>query len=294
MLLHYLYKEFNNLTPIHFHGVDRYAVKRINLYNGIIQTVLKSDGKKVLGFIDITKSHNPTMAVTLGDWILSDVLLRDEDSVIAVTVESNKVYQSKMSMRESKLNWNLVPYKPIGRIERIDIISNYLQVSDSGQLFNIPLFPNLQPNIENSSQKPESHTIIPQPVTQNLDIWNLSPPMILMIIIISILLLILFLILVGALVYCVKLNNGQCPWIRQQAPRESTYELQKFNASSEEIEEALRLYRQNIHNTSSAITNNESTNHPDSNQRDFNLGGHDPGLLSEHQGNHHEANSFTD
>jgi len=141
MLQHMDQQETYN-TSVYFYGIDKYTITRANLYKGIIQAVIKSGNQRILGFIDIKENRNPTVATKIGKWALSDAFLRDEDTVVVVKVDDdNKILESNVSMSHPKLVWRLIDYNPNRKIKRIEIHDDYIHVSDNGQLFKIPLFP---------------------------------------------------------------------------------------------------------------------------------------------------------
>ena len=124
---------------VNFNGVDKYNVMRSNFHNDIIQTSLKSGNKRILGFIDAKETIYPTETFVIGNWTLSDISLRDNDTVFAVKVEDNRIYQSSISMNEPRVYWKLMNYTTNRIIETIEIEGNYIQGSDGGRSFNISL-----------------------------------------------------------------------------------------------------------------------------------------------------------
>jgi len=133
--------EHGNFTPkitrLNVSVPEDYTVENSNLYNGVIQVTLKTVDKIILAFIGITKSNYPIETWTIGPWFLSGVLLRDEDSVIAVIVKNNRICQANISMN-SKAEWIPISDTLNGTIEFIKINNNYVQ-GIAGKPFEIPL-----------------------------------------------------------------------------------------------------------------------------------------------------------
>ncbi|KAE9546727.1 hypothetical protein FO519_010061 [Halicephalobus sp. NKZ332] len=155
----YLGRTVTHSTLVNFYGIGSYMISKSNLYNGIIQTVLKSENIKVLGFIDITQRTNPTLAIPIGTWNLSDILLRDDETVIAAKVdEDNNILFSHISVNHPRLKWELIPYISDGNIESIEINGDYIQGFDNGNFFKIPLLVNEKPIALKLSQEEQQLT----------------------------------------------------------------------------------------------------------------------------------------
>ena len=151
-MLNHIDRKQNYNNPVHFRGIENYDIVRSNLYNGIIQTVLKSGNQRILGFIDAREATHPAQAFFIGNWTLSDILLRDNDTVFAVKVDDNKIYQSSISMDQSKLNWEEIQYNETDVVETIEINENYIQGSYNGNFFKLPLLLSIKSNEQNSTK----------------------------------------------------------------------------------------------------------------------------------------------
>ena len=110
---------------INFDGDEEYRIRKFNLYNETLQVVLINDdpdgSKEYVAFIDIKQKKDVTKVILIGQQHFSDIRLRDNDTVIAVMVNDNKIYRSYISKDDSKVDWKLVPYNINEKISSINI-----------------------------------------------------------------------------------------------------------------------------------------------------------------------------
>ena len=132
--------EYHYSNDVDFHGIDKYVITESNIYNGIIQTVIKSKNKMFLGLVNITEHELPPKTIEIGIWRLSDILLRDDDVVTVVTVHNNSIFYSNVLFSNPELDWKKVEYSPKGEIEGLEINGKHIQGSDSGDFFEYLLF----------------------------------------------------------------------------------------------------------------------------------------------------------
>lgn len=100
--------------PINIPDSKEYLIKMVNLYNGVMQAVLQNEepteSKTYLIFVDMREGKNFSRVIPIGRQHFSDILLRDSDSVIAVKLEKNNIFQSYISMNDSEPAWEIVPH----------------------------------------------------------------------------------------------------------------------------------------------------------------------------------------
>lgn len=155
LVLRYVNKSIESNIPVRFAGNQTYAILTSNLHNGKIQTVLKGliEKDKFVSFVDIGKEKNSTAVISIGNSDLSDVLLRDEDTVVAVKADDNKIFRSNISLDDSEPAWELIARNPSKKIIKIWINGDEVQGHYS-RYFSIPLF-NIQKPTEKEPLSPE-------------------------------------------------------------------------------------------------------------------------------------------
>lgn len=235
-----------------------------NIYNGIIQTILKSNDKKVLGFIDTTKPNNPTIAVTLGPWSMSDALLRDENTVIAVKVQDNKIYRANISMSYTKIIWDHIPHDLSKAIEGIEIKDKYVQGSAGGEFFIIPLFENKEMGTVIQNRPGEQSKVYATTSLVRImeDGYTWHPNHIIILVIAGMIFLLFTIIFITCFYYMV-INSGMNSCLKKPV-REEPHQLlmPQREVSLDEIQNAFKVYndyKNNIRSAGSSGLGNTST-----------------------------------